>query len=298
MEVYTINTIEEFHQYYPYLKDSARTGSVPDTFLVGFDLEFICRDNQPESFEKASQWLESTDFNFATCLVQIATNTICLVINLVEMKKPIPKNLLKIFKNSCWVKVGVGIDNDLSILSKNYLLEHCEGGIELKNLALIAGATSPNLESLYNRVFGEHVKKGSSICDWSQDLTEEQLSYAAKDAIMSFQLGDAILRPSFEFINKSVLKKSSRLEINFVNDNGKKGEIKDPTRINYIGRLNELGQKKSLELPKYEQVDRPLDNNCTFQFKCSFSGFEAIGSGHSKKEAKQNSAKEVYQFVL
>ena len=299
MNVYIVNTTEEFHKYFPLLKESAKTGSTPDTFLVGFDTEFICRDNQPESFSRAHTWLESTEFSLGVCLIQVATSSVCLVINLVKMKKPLPNNLIKIVTNSCWIKAGIGIDNDLSILSKNYNLGHCEGGLELKNLALLARVSKPNLEFLYNKMFGEYIKKGSSICDWSKDLGTEQLSYAARDAIMSYQLAETMLKPSIELISKTVSNNEygSKLGIKLVN-----AALSDDdeifTKVNYIGRLNEFAQKKIWPLPIYDDFDRPLDTNFAFKFRCTFNEQTSFGCGHSKKEAKQEAAKILYNSIL
>jgi hypothetical protein len=115
----------------------------------------------------------------------------------------LPKSLISIFKNDSWVKVGVGVELDLNYLSSNYNLGHCSGAIEIKNLALLAKYEKSNLEYMFNKVIGGHVKKISSICDWSKDtLTHEQLVYAARDAIMSLQLFKGIMTPSINYLIK------------------------------------------------------------------------------------------------
>jgi hypothetical protein len=215
------------------------------------------------------------------------------VINLVKLGKILPNNLLKIIKNSCWIKGGVGIDNDLSILSQNYNLENCEGGIELKNIGLLAGTSNPNLEFMYNTLLGDTHKKGSSICDWSKELNEEQLTYAAHDAIMSFHLTNIILEPSIKAIRTIMSEKklNSKLSLNMINVINTNNLKKDINDINYIGRLNEYAQRESRQLPNYIELERSLNNNFPFKIGCEFKGIQTQSCGHSKKEAKQKAAK-------
>lgn len=300
MDVYIINDINEFHKYFPVLKSFARTGSKPDTFLIGFDVEFICEANQYESFINADKWVLNKNSKQIACIIQIATNSVCMVINLVKIGKTLPNNLIKLIKNSCWIKGGIGVDNDLSVLSQNYNLGQCEGGIELKNIGLLAGLSSPNLEFMYNTLIGDTHKKGSSICDWSKELNEEQLTYAAQDAIMSFHLTSIILEPSIKTIKNTMSEKNlnSKLTINMINmENANNNLEKDTHYVNYIGKLNEYAQKKSLSLPSYIELKRSLDNNYPFKIECKFKDINTYGYGNSKKEAKHRSAELLWEKI-
>lgn len=293
MNVYLINNLNDFNQYFSTFKESARINSTPNIFFIGFDIEFISRANYPNSFNKSQKFIsDSNNKDIIPCLIQIATKEICLLINLVNLKFILPKKLIMLIKNDSWVKVGVGVENDLNILSTNYNLGHCSGGIELKNIALLANINNPNLERLYNAFIGDYVKKSSSQCDWSIKLSKEQLEYAARDAIISYQLGKNIFEPCI--INLKNKHKKNNLVLNFVNEQKENTKIKTTSNINYIGELYELSQRDGIKFPIFKDISI---NDSKFIFQCIFRNKKSRGIGNSKKTAKQMSAKNMLNIL-
>jgi dsRNA-specific ribonuclease len=306
MNTYIVENCDEFHKYFNVLKEDARINSVPDRFVIGLDIEFISKANHPESFAKSLFWVNNNKCDQVVCLIQIATQSECMVINITKMQKDIPKNLINLLVSESWIKYGVGVEGDLRIISKNYNLGHCAGGIELSNLASMAKINNPNLERLYNTLIGDHVKKTSSICDWTTDLNREQLMYAARDAIMSYQLGIEILAPSLEHIINTFNESSasSKLELNFINydDNKIKNNIVNDqidnhaNEVNFVGKLQEYAQKSKVPLPTYTCIEK---DNKQYELVCKFLDLHISSkSVGSKKGAKHDAAKEMYTNIL
>ena len=298
MDTYIINSTDDFHKCYPLLQKSSLINSV---HLVGFDIEYICKANFPKSFSKAYNWVSATPKNIATCTIQIATCSICLVIHLPSIGKYLPKKLINIITNTSWIKAGIGIDMDLCTLSENYNLGHCGGGLELKNIAIMSRIKTPNLEYLYNNIIGDKIKKSCSICDWSKPLTRKQISYANMDGLMSYKLAVAMLNPSIKYVENIIIntnkftdkKSSSLLNINIIGDNVRK--ISE--NINYVGRLNEYSQHNNMLAPRYEYERLAGGNMSQFKVTCTFDNNSQFGIASSKKEAKRIVAEKLYKIL-
>jgi len=305
---YIINTTKDFGKYFKLLKEDAARGDKQRIYVVGLDTEFICRDNYQDSYERSSEWvIDNESLNFVICTVQIASENVCLVINLTKMGLPLPKKLVKLFTSESWLKMGIGIDGDMRILSSNYQLGHCSGVVELKSFPVLASHPKPNLEFLYNQFVGGHAKKTDSVHDWALELTDEQIRYAARDAIMSYQLGMAIFEPTVRRIDEVVKNEtSSKLSINIigVDDQDSIMESQEVRKSgilteNYVGTLQEYSQQNRITLPVYEVVN--IDESVhpkVFTTSCKFDGSETFGSGKSKREAKADSAKEMLSLFI
>lgn len=299
MDTIIINNCDEFNNNYKLLKQNADTKSIPATYLVGFDIEFFSKANYPESFKKAHKWLYNLESDQVTCLIQIATKNLCFIIMVKNMPK-LPSKLINIIKNDSWIKVGVGIENDLAILSQNYNLGHCMGAIEIKNIALLANFKKQNLEYLFNKLIGAHIKKTSSICDWSKELTKDQLEYAARDAIMSLQLFNNIMEPTIKYLEdidqNSIQNNLLSINIIGLNNSNKKEKIKENNNVNYIGMLNNISQElfKNNNRPVYN-IDIK-DDEPRFECKCIYNGNITTSRDTSKKKAKELAAKKMLEL--
>lgn len=298
METYIINNIEEFHLYFKLLKESASIGSNPESFLVGFDIEFIDDCHFITSYEKRRYWIRNINIKIVPCIIQLATYDICLVINLVKLGLPLPKKLEKLIVNNCWIKVGVGVEGDLKYLSDAFNLGHCGGGIEIQNLGLLALAKNNSLANMYNVIVGSNIKKDSSICNWAGELGDNELLYAARDAVISHQLFDHIMRPVIDNIKNINNKIQDRLEIKFMNHTIE--DIRPITlnngKHNYIGLLNEYSMKKCISKPLYKTITlntQPV----TFKVECTFDGVKEYCIDKNKKNAKHQVAKKVYTKI-
>ena len=244
MNTYIINCVEDFNKHFKIFKESAKIGSKPNVFILGFDTESI----NTKLYNKNIDWvINVTNNNIATCTIQLASQTMCLIINLVKLKYPLPKQLIKLLTNDCYIKTGIGIENDLLNLSNNYNLGHLSGSIELKNIALLGKHKNPSLETLFSQMVVDYKKEISCIRDWTQDLSYEQLNYAAKDAMMSLQLFNAIMKPALDNIANISTDDKNILKVNLV-DKPQPSIITD----NYIGKLNEIAQKKAIKMPNYQ----------------------------------------------
>ena len=173
------------------------------TYCIGFDAEFISRANYSDSFQNSNRWIIETPTNEAVCLIQIASKNYVFLIYLPAIGLPLPKRLKKIIIGEKWLKVGVGIEGDLRKICDNYKLSHFYGSFELKTLAEVGNIQKPNLANLYSLFVGkQHYKdKSQSICNWSLPLdNSKKIKYAARDAIMSYQLFYSMLKPTLENI--------------------------------------------------------------------------------------------------
>jgi hypothetical protein len=287
MDTYIVRNIEDFNKVYHLLKSSAAVGSIPERYMVGFDIEYISKSNHRESFDKVNWVSKSSNIDNVVCLIQIATSTICLIIHLPSFTyQNIISNrrLVNLITKDSWIKVGIGIDNDLNIVSQNLGLGQCGGGIELVNICLLAKISKPNLISVYNRVFNDNIDKDSSICDWSQFLDERSIEYAARDGYYSYMLGKSILQPAIDKLAN--ISKSDGPVINIINRN-----ISPNQFINYVGKLGEYAIRNSHSPPSY--IDANSCNNDEYKFvcECKFLTFSVSGYGNNKKTAKQNAAK-------
>jgi hypothetical protein len=298
MNTYLVYSVEDFNKYYALLKSSASIGSVPERFFVGFDIEYISKCNSPESFKK----LKYPITDIAICCIQISSSDVCLVIHVPslfeENIETLPNSLINIIKSDSWIKLGVGIDNDLRLLSESFNLKHCGGGIELSNLCILGGIKNPNLISSYNRFFGTSLTKISHGDDWSQPLSPQNIEYAAKDAYYSYKLGFELLQPSIN----NIIQVNSKDElhdpiIHVVNSQ----VLSSPTQsspikfINYIGKLNEyILKKKELSYIKYIEIG---SDKSGFKFGCQCeltkdqTTLISTGFANNKKDAKHDSAK-------
>lgn len=200
------------------LKEDAIVNESSHTYCIGFDAEFISKSNYPRSFNKCRNWIIDTPTNEAVCLIQIASKKYVFLIYLPGIGLPLPKRLQKIILSEKWLKTGVGIEGDLRKICQNYRLSHFHGSFELKTLAEVGNIKKPNLVNLYSLFVGkQHYKdKSQSVCNWSLPLREsKKIKYAARDAIMSYQLFQYMLEPTLNHIHsKSESKLDVQLEIN------------------------------------------------------------------------------------
>lgn len=287
MDTYIIENIEDFNKYIHIFIEDARLKD-SNIFICGFDAEYISNANSV-NYNNSLNWIKQYYCDTATCLIQLASKNICVIINMVKMNGVMPNKLIKIIKNDCWMKFGVGIERDLQIISGNYDLGHCGGAIELKNIALLSQIKNPNLQNLCNLVLGANISKNESICDWANELIESEYEYAAKDAIISYQLGIKILEPTINFLNNTFNTKF--IKINYVNKNFNiiKNITTNEIYENYVNKLQEYAQQNKYDMPTYNFDQNKINGD--FLVSCSFNSTITQGHGKSKKSAKQESTK-------
>jgi len=334
-KISVVTNREQFNSLFNEFRDSAKISENPHIFFIGLDIEYICKDNNPTSFSKCLSWVKNADNKIAVCKIQLATNTMAMVIDLCKFERDLPQNLIKILISDSWIKTGIGISNDLSYLSINFDLGQCNGGIDLKIIAQLRGCQSPNLFDLYQSVadfkytdFVEKHKKKSGLdgrIDWSMDMTFEQIEYASMDAIMSYKVGkyfiDAIMTVT------QLGKMGGMIQLRSSSESSSESSTPPPlpsvpppplpsivteskeilviptpqmiittmvTNKNYIGMLQEYGQKNAKGFPEYKDHIY-TGGYYPFTVSCTFLGKTVSGQGMTKKEAKTNAAKNMLE---
>jgi len=198
--------------------------------LIGLDCEMISSNQSTEIYEnyiKTHQNIIPYN-NIVICKLQLYCDTLCIIIDLPQMVN-IPDKMIEILQNSSWIKTGVGIENDLLILSTNYSIGYICGQYEMKNIGLLLGFQNPNLHELYKILTGDDSinKNIYHDYDWTHELTVSQIKYAANDAYMSYVIGKKIFSQLCSSIKNKIKQQSNvnRLKSNSVSSNNSNTSI-------------------------------------------------------------------------
>lgn len=305
-EINIIESEEAFDQIYEALAEKAVIKSNPVIRLIGLDCEMINQHQYPKSFEKYLELHPRIIPHNQTivCKLQIYTEGLCILIDLVKMAF-IPDKLAELLKNESWLKTGVGISNDILLLSVNYNLGQCSSCLEMKNIASLCDIATPNLLDVYRTMTGDFSmnKDRVQLSDWSLEFTLEQIRYARNDAYMSYVIGKKMIGIMCPALKNTLVKIDESSCIMKCTDDpvfsGKKQPlcIKMPTTdiTNYVGRLQEYSQKNNKAMPIYEETTTSVKG--TFVCGCEFEGKKVTGFGKNKKDAKQDAAKKMFDIL-
>lgn len=143
----------------------------------GFDIEWKPNFNaeKPES---------------KTALIQIASKDSVLLAQ-VFRKTKLPNKLLNILVDRKFIKVGVGIVEDLKKLSSEFCIE-CKGYIDIgKSAKRFSNIEKTGLFALVNLYYAVNIVKPKSIqmSNWElKHLSKTQIVYAANDAFLSYSI--------------------------------------------------------------------------------------------------------------
>ncbi|XP_008807960.1 Werner Syndrome-like exonuclease [Phoenix dactylifera] len=150
-----------------------------DQVSLGFDIEWRPLFKRGEAQRKAA-------------VMQICMdNSRCDVIHIIH--SGIPPILKSLLEGNSSVKVGIGVANDASKISKDYniCVEPVEDLSSLANLKIGGDPRKWGLSSLTETITCKQLKKPHKIRlgNWETDvLSREQLQYAATDAFASWHL--------------------------------------------------------------------------------------------------------------
>jgi ribonuclease D len=123
-------------------------------------------------------------------LLQLSTRDEAFLIRL--NKVHLPEFLIDILESRDILKVGVALKDDLNGLKKIMDLEP-EGFIDLQQFVKQFGIADNGLKKLVANVLGFRISKRSQTSNWEQEeLTREQLEYAATDAWVCRQLYETL----------------------------------------------------------------------------------------------------------
>ncbi|MFT5170469.1 MAG: ribonuclease D [Candidatus Marinamargulisbacteria bacterium] len=146
--------------------------------VLGFDSE-----TRP-SFSKGE--------SYPVSLLQLATNTKAYLFRL--NKFPLALELGDIFANPNIVKAGVGVRDDINALQKLHPFTF-NNFVELAELAKQNKIENFSLRALTAILLQKRLSKKSKISNWArQELTDAQISYAACDAVVAFEIYHALVQ--------------------------------------------------------------------------------------------------------
>ncbi|KAJ7124840.1 ribonuclease H-like domain-containing protein [Mycena crocata] len=192
--------------------------------VIGFDSEFVKREPTPE--EKVINYAffrpglsrktailgwqvveDSLNPNFpyawntmGLCVVQIARGNVVWVINVREMRA-YPAQLRRVLTSPDIIKAGVGIANDVAVFwndMRSELQRLVDPGLMTRLLLpdkfSEGGFQNVGMEDCAKEILGYRVDKSLQVSDWAARLSEEQIRYAATDAVVALRLYEVLAR--------------------------------------------------------------------------------------------------------
>ncbi len=123
-------------------------------------------------------------------LLQISTREQAFLIRL--NKVHLPEFIIDIMEDTAITKVGVAIKDDLNALNKLVPFEPY-GFVDLQQFVKQYGIEDNGLKKLVANILGFRISKKSQTSNWEQEeLTREQLEYAATDAWVCRQMYEVL----------------------------------------------------------------------------------------------------------
>jgi len=293
-KIIIIDNIDQFNKNFNLLYETSLISETSNGIhIIGLDCEYLSRINYPESYNNAD-WCINKNDSVIVCKLQIATNNLCFIIDLCKFGKLLPDNLICILKSESWIKFGVGISNDIDILSYQYNLGNCNGVFNASILYRFFGFQNPSLENLYNLFSKDPFKKLEiEKRDWSAEMTISQVKYASEDAIASYLIGIELLNSMKNSF--SILLKKYENQTDNIMDHNQVIEI-PLSDENYVGLVMEYVQKNKLKPPifNFEFNNNAKTFVCTCIMDVNDSLIECKSEKYgNKKDCKQNVCKKV-----
>lgn len=207
MKVNIINTTKDAKRAYLCLIALLKLHSIN---YVGFDAEFVTIDkkivDKATYIKENFSWLKNNTAKCGIGLIQIAIDETVFLLNFASGKLELPKEFIAFLESDKYHKCGVGIKNDLNILSKNFGIS-CKGAREIPKMNIVRKCRCRTLKYLSNIFLGIHLCKGKTFGDWGcGKLTKKMIQYASMDAIASYKLYDFIInnrKLALEIVNRT-----------------------------------------------------------------------------------------------
>jgi len=155
-------------------------GRVRDRLPVGWDLEW-----QPDRI---------TGSDNPVALMQFADENMALLLRTHKTRNWLPSSVLRALLSDSFCKVGVGWDGVDKQKMQNTFHFQPNGIVDLADIARKKGLAEQGLKSLTEH-FGIKMRKDPRVArsNWAaNELTKEQIQYAADDAYFSFMLLDRL----------------------------------------------------------------------------------------------------------
>ncbi|KAK1441479.1 hypothetical protein QVD17_07400 [Tagetes erecta] len=152
--------------------------------IVGLDVEW--RPNQARNIQNP------------VATLQLCVENRCMVFQIIHSPS-IPNSLVNFLRNDSYAFAGVGIENDVEKLVRDYNLMVAKT-IDLRTLAAnvygVWELRNVGLKALSSRVLGKEVNKAKSVTmsKWDDHcLSPLQVEYASIDAFLSFEIGRVLI---------------------------------------------------------------------------------------------------------
>lgn len=96
----------------------------------------------------------------------------------------LPKYITKILKSKNIIKVGCDITTDIMRIKQKYVID-IDGYVDTQYISKSIGILDYFLDSLSKRFLDMNKSKTDLLANWSKNITNKQMKYAAMDAYMS-----------------------------------------------------------------------------------------------------------------
>jgi ribonuclease D len=163
------------------LVETYRMAKIAADYLSNFNIFGFDTETRP-SFKKGD--------HHSVALLQLATNERAFLIRV--QKTGLPEEIIRLLNSSTYLKPGVAIRDDIKALQKIRGFKP-SGFVELQDSAKSLGINDFSLKKLCAILLGFRISKAQQLSDWeSEELTDQQLVYAATDAWVSLKIFEKI----------------------------------------------------------------------------------------------------------
>jgi len=161
------------------LVETLRMADMAAGYLRNFEVLGFDTETKP-SFSRGE--------NHKVALLQLASEEGAFLFRI--QKVGLPDSIRQILSDPSILKAGVAIRDDLKALQK--IRNFKPGGfIELQDMAVQTGIRDFSLKKLCAIVLGVRISKAQQTSNWeAEELSDQQLVYAATDAFMSLKIFD------------------------------------------------------------------------------------------------------------
>ncbi|GFU03400.1 exonuclease 3'-5' domain-containing protein 2 [Nephila pilipes] len=184
------------------------------------EIEIVRKFNKCKVIGIDCEWVTIEEERKPVSLLQLATDSgFCVLVRLFCFPvSSIPPTLIEILRNEAILKVGVGIFEDTNKLFSDYCLE-VRGFLDLrfltKDMKELQGKNM-SLQSLGLVLIGVDLNKSKELrcSDWNaSNLSEEQIKYAADDAIIAVKIFMELQRRKSKWFLWNNIKFSKEIQI-------------------------------------------------------------------------------------
>lgn len=296
--VFIVENTQQFRDAFKQFTELSNNGT--GIHMIGLDCEYVTKNLHLESYENAV-WCPRKDQHKIAAKLQIATENMCIIVDLCKIGHELPADLISVLESENWLKFGVGITVDMEILAFQYNLKKYDGVFDMGIICKYLGCSTPNLEHLYNSFNcspDKFKKTNDRYVDWSKDMTTSQIKYASGDAFASYNIGKEMMKYTKTSFDIMFEKYKSTAQEQCPSANCTSIEL--PTvNNNFVGLINEYSQKNKMPLPIFDYVRQGDLFVCKCDMEMPNGKITTTSSPNTnKKNAKHEVCKKIYEVYL